>query len=138
MTDALESALEIVQVEGATHFPRIVARSDHNVLHGWAVRGTGPTTTPWLWFTSAEPAYACGRAMRMAGPISSWDMNRAALEVRYDEDAPEFERRTLYVDSNPAPERFDDDSLLVAFTKGTSKRSAHWLHSTQVDHHAST
>lgn len=138
MTDAQKSAIHIVQVDGPQHFHRIAASPDHNVLHGWAVRGTGPTSTPWLWFTSAEPAYACGRALRMAGSISSWDMNRAALEVRFDEDAPELERRKLYIDSNPAPERFDDDSLLVTFTKGISKRSAHWPHSTQIDHHANT
>lgn len=136
VTDALKSALHIVQVDGPHHFPRIAASPDHNVLHGWAVRGTGSTSTPWLWFTSAEPAYACGRALRMAGSISSWDMNRAALEVRFDQDAPEFERRKLYIDWHPAPER-DDDDLVIAFAKGISKGSSGWPHSTQVDHHVS-
>lgn len=128
---------ETVQVDGPQHFPRIAASSDYNVLHGWVVRGTGSVSTPWLWFTSAEPAYTYGRALRMAGPISSWDMNRAALEVRFDETAPGFERRKLYIDRRPAPERFDDDdNLLIAFTNGIAGGSSRWPHQTEVDHHA--
>lgn len=128
---------EIVWVPSPSDFPPILRSDEHNVCHGYVVRGSGAMDpTPWMFFTSVEPAYVYGRALRMAGPIRSWDMRLAALDTGYDSSAAWFDRRTLYIARGPAPERFDlDDDLLTAFHEGVDRNSSHWPRATDVNHH---
>jgi hypothetical protein len=81
-----------------------------------------------MFFDRIEPAYAFGRAGRMAsaGDITSYGVYEADHEVRWDEDQGR-DVRTLHVATDTSlREHADDQDLLMRWVRGTSPRSAYY------------
>lgn len=116
----------------AAQLPR-ACRSDGRVTtRGYAVGMGGRLPQIWVFFSDLEPAYAFGRAGRMAstGDVTGFGVFEAVNEVRWTEDDDGFGRdiRTLHLAlDNSLNEHVNDQELLGQWIRGTVSRSAYFL-----------
>jgi hypothetical protein len=112
----------------AERLPRARRTDSRVVTRGYAVGMSGFLPQFWVFFDRIEPAYAFGRAGRMAptGDITSYGVYEAAHEVRWDEGQVR-DVRTLHVATDTSlREHADDKDLLTRWLRGTAPQSAYY------------
>lgn len=99
------------------------------VTRGWATGMSGRLRQMWVFFSDPEPAYAFGRAGRMAsaGDVTSFGVYEAAREVRCDE-ASGREVCILHVarDAGLREEHDDDGGMLHRWVNGCDPQSSYF------------
>jgi hypothetical protein len=115
---ALVDYEDVVEVD---RLPRQVTSDGLGVRHGYAARiGEGL----WFFFDALLPALAFGRAARMSVQCSSYDVWRAADQVRYHPGRGDV--RTLYVTGATLDRAPGEKEQLQRWADGIDPTSAHW------------
>jgi hypothetical protein len=115
----------------APQLPRVRRTDSRVTTRGYAVGMGGLLPQIWVFFAHLEPAYAFGRAGRMAstGDVTGFGVFEAVHEVRWveDEDGRGRDVRTLHLAlENSLNEHADDQAVLARWIQGVVPRTAYF------------
>jgi len=112
----------------AGRLPRSRRTEGRVVTRGYAVGLAGQVPQTWVFFDRIEPAYAFGRAGRMApaGDITSYGVYEAACDIRWDQDEARDIRTLLVAMDTSQREVVDGQDLIARWARGTSPRSSYF------------
>jgi hypothetical protein len=113
----------------AEKLPRSRRTEGRVITRGYAVGMSGHLPQIWVFFSRIEPAYAFGRAGRMATTedIRSYGVYESVCDVRWDQGEGRELRTLLVAMDTSQREIVDGQDLIARWVRWTSPRSSYFL-----------